>query len=126
MLFPALGMTTAIWLLTAPLLGLETGFRAGLCVAAGVSALALVALAWWYPRAGGWLAGLGILLGFANFGLFAPIPALASLATSAVALIAAGLAPLPATFVTPAAAPAIPAAARAQPSARPTELPIAA
>jgi len=126
MLFPALGMTTAIWLLTAPLLGLEIGFRAGLCVGAGICALALVALGWWFPRAGAWLAGLGILLGFANFGPSASIVALASLATSAVSLIAAGLAPRPVTFATPAAAPMVPASTAAPPAPRHTHLPIAA
>ncbi len=41
MLFPALGMTAAMWLLMGPLMALEMGVRAVLTVGVGGSALAL-------------------------------------------------------------------------------------
>jgi hypothetical protein len=95
MLFPALGTITAIWLLTAPLLSLESGFRAAFIIAVAVAVLVLAPLSIWYRRAGFAVAALGILLGFANLGLSAPIAALASVATSAFFLIVAGMAPQP-------------------------------
>ena len=95
MLFPALGMSMSIWLLMAPLLGLETGFRAELSVAAGCAGVILAPLSVWSGRAGALLVALGIVLGFANFGLMAPLGALANMATCGVAFIVAGLAPQP-------------------------------
>jgi len=103
MLFPALGMTTAIWLLTAPLLGLETGFRAGMSVGVGSLALVLALLSTWYRRAGVMLTVLGFLLGFLNFGPSASVVALAATATSALALVMAGMAPWPVVVPTRAA-----------------------
>ena len=95
MLFPALGMTTAVWLVSAALLGLETGFRAEFTVTLAVAVMVLAPLSVWYQRAGFAMAALGIALGFANFGLSAPLGALASGAMCAVTLILAGMAPRP-------------------------------
>jgi hypothetical protein len=108
MLFPALGMTTAMWLLAAPLLGVEEGFRAALGISVGVAALILLPLGAWNRKATAATAGLGMVLGFANFFLQAPIGALASMASCSVLLIAAGTAPWPVIEerVAAAAAPA--------------------
>jgi hypothetical protein len=117
MLFPALGMTTAMWLLVGPLLGVETGLRAALTVGVGFVALVLSPLSLWSRRAGQGLAALGILLGLANFVLFAPIGAYASLASCATALIAAGMAPAPSPVREPAAvAEPVPAPVAKRPS----------
>jgi hypothetical protein len=91
MLFPAIGLTTAVWLLMAPLLGLETGFRAGLGIAVGVAVAVLLPLGYLDRRANVATAALGIFMGFANFFLPAPTLAYASYATCAVLLIVAGL-----------------------------------
>jgi hypothetical protein len=104
MLFPALGMTASIWLMTAPLLALETGFRAELTVAVGITTLVLSPLTLWSRRAGIAVTSLGVLLGFANLVLLAPLGAGASLASCAVGLIAAGMAPRPIRMAAAAAA----------------------
>jgi hypothetical protein len=91
MLFPAIGLTTAVWLLMAPLLGLEVGVRAGLGIAVGLATLVLLPLGYLDRRANVATAALGIFMGFANFFLPAPTLALASFATCAVLLIFAGL-----------------------------------
>jgi hypothetical protein len=95
MLFPALGMTTAIWLVFAPLLGVETGFRAGFTVTAGLLALILAPLGVRYKAAAYAVGALGIVLGFANFVMWAPIGGYVSLSTCAVTLLIAGMAPVP-------------------------------
>jgi hypothetical protein len=128
MLFPALGMTTAIWLVFAPLLGVETGFRADFTVTAGLLALILAPLGVRYRAAAYAVGALGIVLGFANFVLWAPIGGYASLSSSAVALIIAGMAPVP--TVVPAVRATVPATVRtsvapAAPQPEP-RLPIAA
>jgi hypothetical protein len=108
-------MTTAMWLLFAPLLGLESGARADLVLVVGTLAFAAsVASVWWRPARPA-LVVLGAVIGFANFGLDAPIGSLSSLAACAVGLIAAGTAPFPVIEVTAAAAEAT--AARAEPPA---------
>jgi hypothetical protein len=111
MLFPALGMTTAVWLLFAPLLGLESGIRAELGLVAGTLAFVVSLASVWSRRAHVVLVVLGAALGFANFALLAPIGSLASLATCAVALIAAGTAPVPIAEVPAPATAAAPARA---------------
>jgi hypothetical protein len=118
MLFPALGTTTAIWLIVGPLLGIETDLRATLTVGVGVVALVLSPLSLWSRRAGNALAALGFFLGFANFVLFAPIGAYASLATCAASLIAAGMAPepVPADAASLAEPQPAPVAKRARPA----------
>ena len=95
MLFPAIGLTTAIWLLFAPWLGIETGVRAGMGVTIGAMTMVLLPLGIWNARATAAVAGLGIFLGFANFFLAAPVGALASFATCSVLLVMAGTAPRP-------------------------------
>jgi hypothetical protein len=99
-------MTTAMWLLFAPLLGLESGARADLVLVVGALAFAAsVASVWWRPARPA-LVVLGAVIGFANFGLDASIGSLSSLAACAVGLIAAGTAPYPVTDVITAAAEA--------------------
>lgn len=95
MLFPAIGLTTAVWLLMAPLLGLETGFRAGLGMAIGLAVAVLLPLGYVNRRANVATAALGIFMGFANFFLPASTLAYASFATCAALLILAGLPPWP-------------------------------
>jgi hypothetical protein len=95
MLFQAFGTLTAIWLLMSPLLELETGFRSGLAVSVGLAALLLAPLGFWHRWANGLLAGLGAVLMFANFIQAPPIPSMANFAVCAVALVAAGMAPMP-------------------------------
>ena len=91
MLFPAIGLTTAMWLLMAPLVGLEEGVRAGLGIAVGVAVLVLLPLGYLDRRANIATAALGIVLGFANFVLLAPTLAGANFATCGFLLIMAGL-----------------------------------
>ena len=128
MLFPALGMTTAMWLLVGPLLGIETDLRAALTVGVGFVALVLSPLSLWSRRAGHGLAALGIFLGFANFVLSAPIGAYASLATCATLLIAAGMAPAPSPVREASVAEPVPAPVAKRPSsvAAASRLPAAA
>ena len=95
MLFPAIGLTTAVWLLMAPLLGLETGFRAGLGMAIGLAVAVLLPLGYVNRRANVATAALGIFMGFANFFMPASTLAYASFATCGVLLILAGLPPWP-------------------------------
>jgi hypothetical protein len=97
MWFPVLGMTTAVWLLSAPFVGLEVGLRAGLSVAMGCAALFLAPMAVWSPACQRWLGILGGILGFANFGMSGGVGAEASFAVSAIALLFAGMAPHPIT-----------------------------
>lgn len=99
MLFPALGMTTAMWLLAAPLTGLEIGGRADLVVAVGAVAFVASLLGMWSRPARISLTLLGILLGLANFVMAGSVGALASLATCAFGLVAAGTAPWPVATV---------------------------
>jgi hypothetical protein len=125
MLFPALGMTAAMWLLMGPLMELEMGARAVLTVGVGGFALLLSVLSFRYRSAGWGVAALGFLLGVANLFMFGSIAACASLATCAVALVAAGAAPQPVLVAANAAAvapqvPAMPATGEHR------EMPIAA
>ena len=91
MIFPAIGLTTAVWLLMAPLLGLESGVRAGLGIAVGVAVAVLMPLGFLYRRANVATAALGIFMGFANFFMPGTTLAYASFATCSVLLIYAGL-----------------------------------
>ena len=134
MLFPALGMTTAVYLMMTPLLGLESGLRAVLCVGVGVACAVLAPLSVRYSKAGAWMTALGIVLGTANLVVDAPIGAFASLSIAALGLLFGGTALVPVLVATraviPAAAPAWPAtvpqgAPEARPEA-PRDLPIAA
>jgi len=108
MLFPALGTVTAMWLLFTPLIGLETGFRATVAVAFGLAALVLAPLSVRFRSAGLGLAVLGAVLSVINFielgtggmnGMNGMM--MASFASCAVALVIAGMAPMP--VVVPAA-----------------------
>ena len=47
MFFPALAMTTAVWLITAPLMDAEMGTLAVLSVVAGCAAWVLASLGYW-------------------------------------------------------------------------------
>ena len=111
MLFPAIGLTTAVWLLMAPLLGLEDGVRAGLGIAVGVAVAVLLPLGFLDRRANVATAALGIFMGFANFFMPASTLAYASFATCAVLLIMAGLPAWPVVdgvrVVVPAPAPVV-------------------
>ena len=111
MLFPAIGLTTAGWLLMAPLLGLETGVRAELGIAVGLAVAVLLPLGYLNQRANVATAALGIFMGFANFFLPASTLAYASFATCSVLLIVAGLPAWPVVdgvrVVVPAPAPVV-------------------
>jgi hypothetical protein len=95
-----------MWLMMAPLLGLEDGARAGLSVAVGAAAAVLLAVGFLNRRAGVATAGLGIVMGFANFFMPATVLAYASFATCAVLLIMAGLPPWPVVEAVKVAVPA--------------------
>jgi hypothetical protein len=109
MLFPAIGLTTAGWLLMSPLFGLESGVRAGVGIAVGVAAAVLLPIGFFDRRANVATAALGIFMGFANFFLPAPTPALASFATCALMLMLGGLGPWPVVVGTFKAAMPVPA-----------------
>jgi hypothetical protein len=115
MLFPAIGLTTAIWLLFAPWLGVETGVRAGMGITVGAMTMVLLPLGIWNSRATAAVAGLGIFLGFANFFLVASVGGYASLAASSVFLVMAGTAPWPVVVARTGAAAQTPAADRPAP-----------
>jgi hypothetical protein len=101
MLFPALGTVTAMWLLFTPLIGLETGFRATVAISFGLAALALAPLSVRFRSAGRGLALLGGLLAAINFielgtgGMNGMNGMMANFASCAVALVIAGMAPMP-------------------------------
>jgi len=95
MLSPALGATTAIWLMLAPAMELENGPRAYLSVAVGVAAFVLSPAGVWSRTARGAVAWLGLALSLVNLVLPCSIEALASFATCGMALIMAGIAPWP-------------------------------
>jgi hypothetical protein len=97
MLFPALGLSAAMWLIVTPLLGIETGFRADLAVTAGMLAIVLLPIGIWVRKASAAAGAVGIVLGFANFFLDAPIGSYASLATCGVTLLIGAMAPWPVT-----------------------------
>ena len=108
MLFPAIGLTTAMWLLMAPLFGLEDGVRAGMGIVVGLAAAVLLPIGFFDRRANIATAALGIVMGFANFFLPAPTLALASFATCSIMLMLASLAPWPAVVATVKAAVPVP------------------
>ena len=127
MLFPAIGLTTAMWLLMAPLLGLEDGVRAGLGIAVGLAVAVLMPLGYRYHRANVATAALGIVLGFANFVLPPTTLAGASFATCGVLLIMAGLPAWPVVVGVKAVIPAPTAlVARETPKAHDTDARVAA
>jgi hypothetical protein len=95
MLSPALGAVTAVWLMLAPALELETGARAYLAIASGIVAFVLSPLSIWSRPARGALASVGLAIALLNFFLPCSIEALANLATCGMTLILAGLAPSP-------------------------------
>jgi len=95
MLFPAIGLTTAVWLLMVPLLGLEVGVRAGVGIVVGLAVAVLLPLGYLDRRANVATAALGIFMGFANFFMPASTLAYASFATCGVLLILAALPPWP-------------------------------
>jgi len=106
MLSPALGATTAIWLLLAPVLELQTGARVPIALALGALALVLSSLATWSRSARAALAVLGTALALVNFVVPGPVGALADFATCGFALIMAGVGPWP--VVVPRVAAATP------------------
>ena len=95
MLSPAFAAVTAVWLMLAPALGLETGARAYLAIASGVVAFVLSPLSVWSGQARAAVASVGLVLALGNFFLPCPIEALANFATCGMARILAGLAPSP-------------------------------
>lgn len=104
MLFPALGMTAATWLMVVPLVGLETGFRADISVVAGILALPLALASIWSFRAGVALTVLGTILCFVDLTTAPSIGALANYAACGSVLAIAGMAPRPASTFTVMAA----------------------
>lgn len=103
MLFASLGSVAAMWLIASPLLGLESGLRAGLAVVVGVAGLLLAPLGIRHRWANAVMVALGLLLMLDNFAQFPPLLSMASFATCAVALVAAGTAPMPVVVAPPAA-----------------------
>jgi hypothetical protein len=79
----------------APLFGLEDGARAGFGLIVGLGAAVLLPIGFWKPRANVATAGLGIVMGFANFFMPGTVFGYASFATCSVMLIMAGMAPWP-------------------------------
>jgi len=92
---PALAATTAIWLLLAPVLGLQSGPRSTIGVAVGVAALLLAPLGMWTRGARAALGALGLALALVNLVLPGSIGSLADFATCAAALMIAGGLPAP-------------------------------
>ena len=110
MLFPALGMSAATWLMMSPLFGLETGLRAGISVAAGILALPLAVGSIWSARAGAALTAVGMILCFIDLTTGSSISSMANYAACGSALAIAGMAPMPASTFTVAAADDAPTA----------------
>jgi hypothetical protein len=100
MIFPALGMMSAAWLLIVSFLGLETGFRADLALAAGLIAFPLALASVWSFRAGIVMTAIGVMVAIANL-LLPTSGGLASLAVAAAAMAVAGMAPQPVVETTP-------------------------
>lgn len=101
MFAPALGMLTAVWLLLAPFVELETGARLTSAVVVGLASLVLAPLSIWSRRAGPAMV-LGVALSALNFIAPGSVGSMADLATCGVLLAIAGLAPSPAAEVLPA------------------------
>jgi hypothetical protein len=95
MIFPTLGMVAAAWLLIVSFLGLDTGFRGYLAMAAGLIAFPLALASGWSFRAGIFLTSIGVILAVANILVPAPMGGTASLAVASAALAIAGMAPQP-------------------------------
>lgn len=110
MLFPALGMTAATWLMMVPLVGLESGLRADISVVSGVIALPLAFASIWSFRAGIALTVLGTLLCFIDLTTAPSIAALANYAACGAALAIAGMAPQPVSTIAVVAADEVPTA----------------
>lgn len=104
MLFPALGMTAATWLMMVPLMGLESGLRADISVVSGILALPLAFASVWSFRAGIALTVLGTILCFIDLTTASSIGALANYAACGAALAIAGMAPRPVATVAVVAA----------------------
>lgn len=102
MFAPALGMLTAVWLLLAPFVELETGARLTSAVVVGLASLVLAPLSIWSRRAGPAMAVLGVALSALNFIAPGSVGSMADLATCGVLLAIAGLAPSPVAEVLPA------------------------
>lgn len=108
MLFHALGMTAATWLMMSPLFGLETGFRAGISVAAGILALPLAFASIWSVRSGVALTAVGMILCFIDLATGSSIGSMANYATCGSALAIAGMAPVPVSTFTVSTADEVP------------------
>lgn len=107
MVSPVIGVMTAVWLMLAPAMEVETGARAYLAIAAGVVAFVLSPVGIWSRGARVALASVGFVLALANFFLPCSVGALASLATCGVTLIIAGIAPAPVVTTLGRAAPVV-------------------
>ena len=106
MFAPALGMLTAVWLLCAPFVELETGPQMVAAVVVGLAAIVLAPLSVWSRSAGFAMALFGVGLAMINFVTPGSAGSMADLATSGVVLAIAGLAPAPVVHVLPAVVPA--------------------
>ncbi len=102
MFYPALAMTTAVWLITAPLMEVEVGPMAVLSIVAGCAAWVLASLGYWSRTSQRSLAVLGALLGAANILLPSTVGTEAACAVSSMVLIIAGVAPMSAKRGVPA------------------------
>lgn len=100
MIFPALGMMSAAWLLIVSFLGLETGFRGNLALASGLIAFPLALASVWSFRAGIVVTAIGVVVAIANL-VLPTSGSLASLAVAGAALAVAGMAPQPVLETTP-------------------------
>ena len=103
MSYPILGMTAALWLMVAPLMGIETGFRAHLSLATGIVTLVLSVASIWRFSAGVAMAAVALLLAVVNLLAPASMGGLASYAFCAAALAIAGMSPRPTTMTAHAA-----------------------
>ena len=99
MFFPALAMLTSVWMITAPLMDVETGPLAVLSMVVGCIAWLLASLGYWSQAAHRALAVVGVFLGMATFVLSGSVMTQAACAVSAVVLIMTGIAARPAKML---------------------------
>jgi hypothetical protein len=93
--FTCLNALAAVWLFTTPLLWPELPARGMLGAFAGAAAVFLGVMGIASRRARSALVALGLGLGLVNFVLPGGIGVMASFITSALALMAGGLSPMP-------------------------------
>lgn len=102
MSYPIVGFMAALWLIVAPLLGIETGFRAGVSVLCGAAAILLALVSIWRFAAGIGLAVVALVLQLVNLLVAGTFGGVASFAFCTAALAVAGMAPHPRVTAAPA------------------------